>query len=288
MGVSSDTISDTVFQLVLKAVAELPSDVFDALKKAYQNETYEIAKENLRVIIENIQLAKELKRSICQDSGIPVFFVKLGKIQINGDLYRAISQGVIRATAENILRPNVVNVLSRKITNTNVGKDVPLITIEPSNEDFLEITYMPRGGGSENMSALKMLTPGDGLESVKKFVIETVINAGGKPCPPTIIGIGLGGTSDYSLKLAKKSFLRQIGQRNYDKDLAKLEETLLALVNKTGIGPMGLGGNTTALDVFIETADTHVSGLPVAMAFQCWAARKATARIFPNGEINFI
>ncbi|MCS4541122.1 MAG: fumarate hydratase [Euryarchaeota archaeon] len=289
MAIESGVISNTIFELVKKAVIELPEDVVQALRHAYQKEAHPIAKENLRVILENIQLAKQLSKPICQDTGIPIIFAKLGKkIQVDGNLFDAIAQGIKKATNDNILRPNIVEVLTRKNTGTNTGNQIPIIDIELSNEDYLELTFMPKGGGSENMSAFKMLTPAEGPDGVKKFVLETVINAGGKPCPPTIVGVGLGGTADYSLKLAKKALLRPIGQRNADQNLAKLEESLLKLINETGIGPMGLGGNTTSLDVFIEVADTHVAGLPAAICFLCWAARKATARIYVDNKVKFI
>ena len=177
------------------------------------------------------------------------------------------------------LRPNVVDPLTRENTGTNTGKDVPLVDIEIIEGNYIELIIFPKGFGSENNNAMKMALPGEGVEGIKNFVVDTVLAAGGKPCPPTRIGVGIGGSSDYALKLAKKALLREVSSKNPDNRLAELEQELLELVNSTGIGPMGLGGNTTALDVKIELVDTHTAGLPIGICIQCWAARHASATI---------
>lgn len=275
--ISQKTIEETVVKLFKKAVTTLPEDVVSALKRAYENENNKIARYNLKAILENIEIARRKKTPICQDTGLPIVYVKLGNVEVE-NLYESIRNGVKKATKEIPLRPNVVNPFTRKNTGTNVGYRIPEIELELIDEDYLEITVLPKGFGSENNSALKMLSPNE-QDKIKDFVLETVISANGKPCPPIIVGVGIGGSADYAMKLAKKSLLRRIGEKHEDNVVKKMEEELLNIINKTGIGPMGLGGNTTALDVKIEYADTHTAGLPVGVCIQCWAARHATAII---------
>jgi fumarate hydratase subunit alpha len=274
--ITQKQVEDTICNLYKDSVIELPEDIKNALKKAYDNETDEIARMNLRAILENIEAAHENSIPMCQDTGLPIVFVKLGNVKVE-NLYIGIRNGVEKATKEVPLRPNVVDPLTRKNTGTNTGKRVPLVDVEVFDADYLELTIFPKGFGSENNNALKMALPGEGEEGVKNFVLETVIAAGGKPCPPTRIGVGIGGSSDYALKLAKKALLRDINSENPDNRLAELEHEILEQVNSTGIGPMGLGGKTTALDVKVELADTHTAGLPIGVCIQCWAARHASA-----------
>jgi fumarate hydratase subunit alpha len=245
------------------------------LKDAYANENDETARLNLKAIIDNIEAAHENSIPMCQDTGLPIVFVKLGDVTVE-NLYQGIRNGVEKATITVPLRPNVVDPFTRENTGTNTGKGIPLVEVEVVEGDYLELTIFPKGFGSENNNALKMALPGEGIEGVKKFVLETVLAAGGKPCPPTRIGVGIGGSSDYALKLAKKALLRDVNSKNSDKRLAELEEQLLESINSTGIGPMGLGGKTTALDVKVELADTHTAGLPIGVCIQCWAARHAS------------
>ena len=274
--ITQKRVEDTICNLYRDSVIELPEDIKNALKKAYDNETDEIARMNLRAILENIEAAHENSIPMCQDTGLPIVFVKLGNVKVE-NLYIAIRNGVEKATKEVPLRPNVVDPFTRKNTGTNTGKRVPLVDVEVVDADYLELTIFPKGFGSENNNALKMALPGAGVEGVKNFVLETVLAAGGKPCPPTRIGVGIGGSSDYALKLAKKALLRDINSENPDNRLAELEHEILEQVNSTGIGPMGLGGKTTALDVKVELADTHTAGLPIGVCIQCWAARHASA-----------
>ena len=231
---------------------------------------------NLKAILENIEAAHENSIPMCQDTGLPIVFVKLGSVKVE-NLYKGIRNGVEKATKEVPLRPNVVDPFTRENTGTNTGKGIPLVDVEVVEDDYLGLTIFPKGFGSENNNALKMALPGEGVEGVKNFVLETVLAAGGKPCPPTRIGVGIGGSSDYALKLAKKALLRDINSENPDNRLAELEHEILEQVNSTGIGPMGLGGKTTALDVKVELADTHTAGLPIGVCIQCWAARHASA-----------
>jgi len=274
--ITQKIVEHTICRLYRDSVIQLPEDVKNALREAYENETDENAKMNLGAILENIDAAHENEIPMCQDTGLPIVFVKLGDVQVE-NLYEGIKNGVEKATETVPLRPNVVDPFTRVNTGTNTGKKIPQIDIELVKGNKLELTIFPKGFGSENNNALKMALPGEGLDGVKEFVMETVLKAGGKPCPPTRIGVGIGGSSDYALKLAKKALLRDVKSVNPDERLSKLEDELIQLVNSTGIGPMGLGGMTTALDVKIELADTHTAGLPIGVCIQCWAARHATA-----------
>ncbi|AEF96821.1 fumarate hydratase [Methanotorris igneus] len=276
-------ISDVVVELFREAVIYLPDDVKKAIEDAYGIE--EGASKNiLEAIIENNKIAEEKQIPLCQDTGVPIVFLKIGKNINSSEIIKIIEEikkGVKKATEEIPLRPNVVHPLTRENFKTNVGLNAPFINIE-FDENLnreIEITVFPKGAGSENMSALKMLTPAEGIEGIKKFVLETVANAGGKPCPPIVVGVGIGGTADVALKLAKKALLRKIGERHKDENIAKLEKELLEGINNLGIGAMGLGGKITALDVFIEISGCHTASLPVGICIQCWAQRKATKRI---------
>jgi fumarate hydratase subunit alpha len=195
--------------------------------------------------------------------------------------------GVARATKEIPLRPNVVDPISRHNTGSNVGAGMPNIHYEPAKGDFIEITFMPKGAGSENMTVLRMLDPTKGIKGIKEAVLDAVVSAGGRPCPPSVVGVGIGGTADSVMILAKKAVLRPLGQSSPDPDVAMLEEELTEMLNSTGIGPMGLGGRTTALGVMVEKGDCHTASLPVAVNIQCWAARRASARIYPDGNVRF-
>ena len=274
--ITQKQVENTICNLYRDSVIELPDDIKNALKKAYDNETDGTARMNLKAILENIEAAHENSIPMCQDTGLPIVFVKLGSVKVE-NLYKGIRNGVEKATKEVPLRPNVVDPFTRENTGTNTGKGIPLVDVEVVEDDYLGLTIFPKGFGSENNNALKMALPGEGVEGVKNFVLETVLAAGGKPCPPTRIGVGIGGSSDYALKLAKKALLRDINSENPDNRLAELEHEILEQVNSTGIGPMGLGGKTTALDVKVELADTHTAGLPIGVCIQCWAARHASA-----------
>jgi fumarate hydratase subunit alpha len=278
MGITMITqkqVEDAVCRIYRDAVIELPEDVTLALRRAYENEDNETARLNLGTVLKNIEAAHADGIPMCQDTGLPIVFVKLGRVQVE-NLYQGIRDGVERATMDVPLRPNVVDPLTRKNTGTNTGKGIPQVDVELVDDDYLELTVFPKGFGSENNNALKMGLPGEGVEGIKNFVLETVRAAGGKPCPPTRIGVGIGGSSDMALKLAKKALLRDVQDKNSDERLSKLEEDLLEEVNATGIGPMGLGGKTTALDVKVEMVDTHTAGLPIGICIQCWAARHSS------------
>ena len=268
---------------------ELPRDIREALAKAYRKETEEVGKIQLKVILDNIRLAETSQVPMCQDTGLITFYVTIGNNQISLTRIKdALTVATRRATKEVPLRSNAVHPLSRKNNNDNTGTGIPHIEWEASEHDYLEITAFPKGAGSENKSAFKNFLPSDGINKINEFIIDSVIKAGGGPCPPSIIGVGIGGSSDLALRLAKKALLRPINSRHPYLEIAKLEEKLLEGINATGIGPMGLGGNTTSLVVNVEYAYCHTASLPVGINMQCWAARKAVARIYGDGHVLYL
>ncbi len=278
--ISEKQVEDTIYQLYKQAAIVLGDDVKSALEDALKREDSELGRLNIKAILKNIELAEEKSIPMCQDTGLPIVFVKLGNVQVE-NLYEGIRKGVKKATEEVPLRPNVVDPITRK-NSGNVGDNVPIIDIELIDEDYVEFTIMPKGFGSENNNALKMALPAEGIEGVKDFVVETALKAGGKPCPPIVVGVGIGGSSDMALKLGKKALLGKVGERNRDPTIAEMELECLERINRDGKGPMGLGGRTTALDVKMLKMDTHTAGLPVGVVIQCWADRQATARLEDN------
>ena len=279
-------VEDVVVQMLRNAVTKLPRDVEDALRRAYDRETDEVPRTQLQTILDNIGLAEQGVTPICQDTGVQIFFVRQGKVA-TGDLTGAIGRGVARATKEVPLRPNTVHPITRKNHLDNNGVRMPYINLEPSDDPYLELTVMPKGAGSENMSTMSMLTPSQGIKGIKRFALDTLVCAGSKPCPPIIIGMGIGGSADISIHIAKEALLRPLGQRHRDPDIAALEEELFEALNTIGIGPMGLGGKTTLLGLAIEYAHCHTASLPVAINIQCWAARRCTARIHEDGRVEY-
>lgn len=276
--ISEKTIEETVYQLYKKAVIELNEDVIKSLENALKNEEDDLARLNIENILKNIKLARENQIPMCQDTGLGIIFVKLGNVKVE-NLKTAIRNGVKKASSEIPLRPNIVDPLTRENSGNNLGDKIPYINIELTDTDYLEITVLPKGFGSENNNKLKMALPAEGEEGIKDFVVESVLQAGGKPCPPMIVGVGIGGTSDLAMKLAKEAMLDEIGKPNKDSKLAKMEKEILDEINHNGKGPMGLGGKTTALDVKIKTAATHTAGLPIGVCIQCWAHRHTTTRL---------
>jgi fumarate hydratase subunit alpha len=279
--ISQRIVEGEVSRLYKEAAIKLPSDVKKALEDAYNKEKDQVARLNLKTILDNIRIAEKNEIPLCQDTGLPIIFVKMGKVEVE-NLYKGIKKGVEIATKNIPLRPNVVDPLTRQNTGTNTGRLIPQIDLELVEDNYLELNVFPKGFGSENNNTLKMALPGEGEDGIKKFVIDTVIAAGGKPCPPILVGVGIGGSSDMALKLAKKALFRAVGINHPEKRIAKLEREMLQMINNTGIGPMGLGGKTTALDVKIEYADTHTAGLPIGVCIQCWAARRARGVLKPK------
>lgn len=281
-------LEETIVNLLKLAVTDLPIDVKKGLEQALKTESNQIAKNQLEAILENIKLAKENSIPMCQDTGIQIFYLTVGtKFPLINELSQIIENAVRKGTKEIPLRPNTVNPLIHKNPGDNTGLHIPWINYKLVQGSNLEIVVFPKGGGSENVSKLGMLNPGVGMNGMKKFIIDSIIEAGAKPCPPTILGIGIGGGADICMKLAKEQLFRPLGQRHPDKNIAQMEEELLDLINQTGIGPMGLGGDTTVLDVHIDVAMRHPASFPVGLAVQCWAARRASAIISPDGKVNF-
>lgn len=282
-------VEDVGFNLLQLAVIELPKDVKDALKKAYREEESEAGKTQLEAILQNIELAEKTRTPVCQDTGVIIFYVKAGA-DVKGldKIESALKKATVRATKEVPLRPNAVDPFTQKNSGDNTGNHIPYINwqIEPGN--IIEITVMPKGGGSENVCALGMIPPGEGIKGLKKFVIDTLVKSGAQPCPPNILGVAAGGGADIAMKLAKQALLRPIDQPNPNPELAKLEKELLEAANMTGIGPMGLGGKFTVLGVNVDYAFRHPASYPVAVAFQCWAARRATAKIYSDGHVEYL
>jgi len=278
--VPAETLRQTVKDLCIKAATVLPDDVWCALEKAQTEEESPLAKDVLNMLLDNARLAASEKIPICQDTGMTHVFLQIGQdVQIEGGfLHDSVTQGVALGYKEGFLRKSVVKdpLFYRKNTGDNTP---PVIHTEIVPGDEIKVTVMPKGTGSENMSALAMLTPAEGVQGVKRFVLDVVKKAGPNACPPFIVGVGVGGMMDSVAYLAKKALLRPLGKRNQEPKVSELEAEFLSMINQLGIGPGGLGGKTTALDVHIETFPTHIGALPVAVNLQCHAARRATATI---------
>ena len=274
--ITARQIRDTVAELCIRANKELPEDIIRAMQAAREKEPWPLAQSTLDVLRENIRAAAERDLPVCQDTGLACVFVRLGQdVHIEGDFNDAVNEGVRRGYAEGYLRKSVVCDPLRRV---NTGDNSPAaITVELVPGDELKLTVVPKGFGSENMSRLAMLKPADGLEGVKRFVVETVKAAGSNPCPPIVVGVGIGGTFDKAAALAKHALLRPIDQPHADPYYAALEKELLEQINALGTGPQGFGGRTTALGLNIETMPTHVAGLPVAVNISCHVTRRASA-----------
>jgi len=282
-------VENVAVNLLKVASVRLPEDVKEALRKAYENERSQIARTQLRAILDNIRISEETDTPVCQDTGLISFYLKAGSGFRDLDKVEGIlREAVRRATAEVPLRPNALDPFTQKNTEDNTGRYVPYVHWRIVGGDFLEVTAFPKGGGSENTCALNMISPSEGLKGLKRFVVESVVKAGGMPCPPTIIGVGVGGGPNIAMEIAKLTLLEPIDRPNPNKATAKLEKELYRAINKTGIGPMGLGGDSTTLAVKVDYAHRHPASYPVAVAFQCWAARRATARIGSNGEVEYL
>lgn len=270
--VDYNIIVDNVAQLCMEANYYLGEDVIDGLKSSLKNEDSEIAKNIINQILRNAEIARDEKVPLCQDCGFTVVFLELGtEVRVKGSITEAINDGVRKGYTEGYLRKSI---LADPIRGGNTQDNTPAIihtNFVPG--DKIKITIAPKGGGSENMSAVKMGKPADGIEGIKDFVVEQVIRAKANPCPPIVVGVGIGGTFEYVTYLAKKALLRNIGERNPDPFYAEVEKELLERINKTGIGPMGLGGRTTALDVFIEVHPRHIASFPAAVNINCHSAR---------------
>ncbi len=270
--ISVKEVSEKVEELLLDATENIPENVLECLKNAKEKEESPLGKEVIDRIVANDILAREKKLPICQDTGVVVCFLEVGyDCHFDGDIYEAINEGVRNAYVGGYLRKSVVK---HPLDRVNTKDNTPAIThVKFVPGDKLKITVAPKGGGSENMSLVKMLIPADGVEGIKKLVLDTVFNGGGKPCPPVIVGVGIGGNLEKSALLAKESLMREIDDVNPDPILRNLEEELLKEINELGVGPMGFGGTVTALSVKINAYPCHIASLPVAINIQCHASR---------------
>jgi len=267
------TVEDVAAHLYVWSLKDIPQDLRDALAAARLRETSVPGKRVLETIHRNVNVADSEKNLVCQDTGIAVYHVRVGEhFPLHpARIYEGLRDGTARATVEHPLRSNAVHTITRENTGPNIGYRLPIVHWEFIPEwDGLDVKCVPKGSGSENMSFLKMCVPADG-----------------KPCPPGIVGVGIGGSADYAMHLAKEAIMRPIGTRNSDPVVAQLEDELFELLNETGIGPMGLGGDVTVLQCHIEHADTHMTLNPVAVNYQCWAARRASAHVSAEGDVDY-
>ena len=270
--INSNKITEEVKKLCIEGNIFLGEDVIKSFEENLNKEESQRGRDVLNILIENAKIAREKEIPLCQDTGMAVFFVNVGQeVMVEGDtLTEAINKGVSEGYTEGYLRKSVVSPLSRINTQDNTPA---IIHYDMVKGDKIEIKYAPKGFGSENMSKSKMLKPSDGIEGVKKFILDTVSEAGPNPCPPIVVGVGIGGTLDKCAQIAKKALFRNVGEHNEDEFIADLEKEMLVKINNLGIGPQGLGGNTTALAINIETFPTHIAGLPVVVNINCHAAR---------------
>jgi fumarate hydratase subunit alpha/L(+)-tartrate dehydratase alpha subunit len=286
MKIDLPAVEEAAKQLYIRALKVLPPDIKGGFARLTETETAPRAQGILATMVKNIQVAEDNDNLLCQDTGVPIYNVAIGRgVEVDGhDLKQAIRKGCERATREHPLRSSVVHPLTRRNEHTSCGAEVPVIHIDFTPEpDKLTIQMIPKGSGSENNSFLKMAIPAEGIAAIKEFVIDCVINAGGKTCPPTIVGVGLGGTSDLCVALAKRAATRPLGSHCADPEGAALEKELSDAVNRLGVGPQGLGGDSTAFAVHIELAATHITMNPIAVNMQCHSARRASATVTPDG-----
>ena len=284
MEITFETLEECSAQLYWRALRVLPRDVVDLLTRAREEEEGDAA-EILGSMLENSNLAASSENLIiCQDTGVPVILLEVGAgCSLACDPAEAISSGIEMATREHSLRANCVDPVTRENTGTNAGRGYPVVHVIPGGAGPPRVTLLAKGSGSESRSRLAMLDPVLGREGVRDFVLETVAAGGARSCPPVVVGVGMGGSFDSVAVLAKRALARPLGQHNPEPSLAKLEARLLGEVNQLGIGPMGLGGRTTALWVSIEAHDTHLTLNPVAVNLGCWAHRRASARLVEGG-----
>lgn len=274
--ISALEITETVKRLCIEANTVLGDDAIDALKAGQEKEESPVGKDIFRQLLENARIAKEESIPLCQDTGLAVVFVEMGQEVhvVDGDLNEAINEGVRQGYKDGYFRASSLDPLSRR----NFGDNTPaIIHVEITPGDRIKLSIAPKGFGSENMSRVILFPPSAGIEGVKQYIIQRVDEAGPNPCPPMVVGVGIGGTFEKAALIAKKSLLRPVGQRHPDPEVARLEEELIEEINKLGIGPQGLGGTVTVLDVHVETYPTHIGSLPLAVNVQCHCARHKEA-----------
>jgi len=286
MKLDTQAVEEAAKHLYIQALKVLPDDIKKGFQRLDAAETDDTGKSILATMIKNIEVAEDTNNLLCQDTGIPIYNVTIGRgVEVDGfALKEAIRRGCTRATQEHPIRSSVVHPITRINEHTSCGRRIPVISIDFSDaEDEVVIEMVPKGSGSENGSFLKMCIPAEGVNGIKAFVVDKVMEAGGKVCPPTIVGVGVGGTSDLCTKLAKTASTRPLGSVCADPEGAALEKELSEAVNSLGIGAQGLGGDSTAFAVHVETAATHITMNPVAVNIMCHSARRARATFTPGG-----
>ena len=286
MKVDLTQVEEAAKELYIRALKLLPPDIKQGFDTLAARESDAGARRVLGTMMQNIKVAENTANLLCQDTGIPIYNVRIGRgVEVDGwSLGEAIRRGCARSTREYSFRSSIVHPTTRRNEQTSTGRRVPIVHFEFSDrEETLEIEMIPKGSGSENNSWLKMAIPAEGEDAIKTFVVDCVLEAGGKTCPPTIVGVGVGGTSDLCVQLAKQAATRALGSRCDDPEGAKLEVALTLAVNMLGVGPQGLGGDSTAFAVHVETAATHITMNPVAVNMQCHSARRARATFRPQG-----
>lgn len=285
---NSERLAENLVEPIKKSVTTLPGPTLAALKEAKDSEEGG-AHVQLEAILEAVEVGEREEIPICQDTGTPTFYFELGSnypgIESLNDIQRAVRKAVQLATEEVPIRPNTVHPLSGKNPGDNTGKSIPWLNWTITDGTDLKVTYLPKGGGSTNMSQLTMMTPGRGIKGVKEIVLERIASMEGKPCPPTVVGVGLGGSASIAMNLAKKSLLRPVGANHEEPEVADLEQELKQRANNLKVGPMGVGGDTTVLDVKIEYDYRHPASFPVGITPQCWANRRTSFKITPEGEV---
>ena len=278
--IQAQQITEEVARLCIEAACDLPADVERAVRKAADDEVSELGKYAMEKVCRNLEIARENKVPMCQDTGLVIVFAELGQDAhiVGGDFETAVNAGIAKGYIEGYLRKSTV--VDPLLNRVNAGDNTPAIIYTRIVEgDALTLTVMPKGAGSENMTKLAMLKPAQGLDGVRSFVVDAVVSAGGNPCPPTIVGVGIGGNADKALQLSKEALRREVGAPNANPEYAALEAELLERINASGVGPQGFGGCVTALAVHIETYPTHIATLPVAVTLNCHAARHKTVML---------
>jgi len=286
LGADPKGMEEAFYEFIRTVATSIPADVYEAIKRAYEEETVPAAKAQLKAILDDMEIACGKTRPICQDTGTPYLWIEWGEDYPVKP--RAIEEAFIsalrRVTKEGLLRPNAVDPLRHRNSGDNTGRYIPWIHVEPVEGDRVTVHFMSKGGGSEAPSTLIMSTPLKGFENLKKGVIETVVRGGPLPCPPVIVGVAIGAGADIVMSLAKKALLRPIGERHPDPEAARLEEELLEAVNKIGLGPHGFGGKTTALDVKFDYSYRHPATFAIGIVVSCWATRRGTIVFEPDGS----
>jgi tartrate/fumarate subfamily iron-sulfur-dependent hydro-lyase alpha chain len=286
MKLDTRQVEEACKELYIRALKLLPPDIKQGFARLDATETHPTGKAILGTMIRNIKVAEDTNNLLCQDTGIPIYNVAIGtRVDFDGhQLKQAIVKGCERATREHPIRSSVVHPVTRLNEHTSCGRSVPVINIDfVPDAETVSIEMIPKGSGSENNSWLKMAIPADGIDAIKTFVVDCVLDAGGKTCPPTIVGVGVGGTADLCVHLSKVAATRALGSKCDDPEGAKLEVELSKVVNQLGVGPQGLGGDCTSFAVHVETAATHITMNPVAVNMQCHSARRARATFTPQG-----